>query len=181
MVTEQLTTSVGSDGSDEDSTRLWHMRLGHTGEKNLQALAKKGLLKGVKTCKLEFCEHCVIGKKIKVKFDTVIYHTEEILDYVHTDVWRPTKTISLGGMHYFVSFITNFSTHYWVSTMRYKRKVLDLFVEWKKYMTKHTGKKIKILRSENDGENTSDLFLQLCRDEGIERHFTVREAPQQNG
>jgi len=27
----------------------------------------------------------------------------------------------------------------------------------------------------------SDLFLLLCRDEGIERHFTVRETPQQNG
>ena len=23
-------------------------------------------------------------------------------------------------------------------------------------------------------------FLKLCRDEGIERHFTVRETPQQN-
>jgi len=59
-VTGQLTTSIGSD---EDSIRLWHMRLRHTGEKNLQALAKKGLLKGVKTCKLEFCEHCVISKR----------------------------------------------------------------------------------------------------------------------
>ena len=39
------------------------MRVGHTSDKNLQAPAKQGLLKGVKTCKLEFCEHCVIGKK----------------------------------------------------------------------------------------------------------------------
>jgi len=33
------------------------MRLGHTGEKNLQALTKKRLLKGAKTCKLELCEY----------------------------------------------------------------------------------------------------------------------------
>jgi len=26
-----------------------------------------------------------------------------------------------------------------------------------------------------------DPFLKLCRDEDIDRHFTVREAPQQNG
>jgi len=31
-------------------------------------------------------EHYVIGKKIKVKLDTAIYHTEEILDYVYTYV-----------------------------------------------------------------------------------------------
>jgi len=33
----QLATSVGSD---DDSIRLWHIRLGHTCEKTLQALAK---------------------------------------------------------------------------------------------------------------------------------------------
>jgi len=27
-------------------------------------------LKGGRTCKLDFCEHCVIGKKTKVKFGT---------------------------------------------------------------------------------------------------------------
>jgi len=46
---------------------------------------------------------------------------------------------------------------------------------------KITRRKIKILRSDNRGEYTSDHFLQLCRDEGIKRHFTVRETPQQNG
>ena len=39
------------------------MGLGHTGEKFLQALAKQALLKGTRTCKLEFCEHCVIEKE----------------------------------------------------------------------------------------------------------------------
>ena len=62
------------------------MRLGYAGEKSLQALAKQRLLKAVKTCKLEFCEHYVIGKKTKVKFGTAIHCTEMILDYVRTDI-----------------------------------------------------------------------------------------------
>ena len=45
-----------------EMSRLWHMRLGHTGEKSLQTLAMQGLLKGAKTCKLDFCEQCVLGK-----------------------------------------------------------------------------------------------------------------------
>ena len=73
------------------------MRLGHIGEKSSQTLTKKGLLQGAKTCKLEFCEHCVIGKKTKVKFGTAIHCTEEILNYVRTDVWGPTKVASIGG------------------------------------------------------------------------------------
>ncbi|MBZ2164386.1 GAG-pre-integrase domain-containing protein, partial [Alteromonas stellipolaris] len=87
------------------TSRLWHMRLGHTGEKFLQTLAKQGLLKGEKTCKMEFCEHCVLGKKTKVKFGTAIKQTKRILDYIHTDVWGPSKNASLGGKHYFVSFV----------------------------------------------------------------------------
>ena len=36
-VTGQVATSTDTD---DDSTRLWHMRLGHTGEKSLQTLTK---------------------------------------------------------------------------------------------------------------------------------------------
>jgi len=80
------------------------MRFGHTGEKSSQALAKQDLLKCVITCKLKFCEHYVIRKKTKVSFGTAIHCTEGILDYTHTDIQGPTKTTSIGGNHYFVSF-----------------------------------------------------------------------------
>ena len=105
------------------------MKFGHTGEKSLQALTKQGLLKGAKTCKLKFCEQCVIGKKTKVKSSTAIHCTEGILNYVHTDVWGPTKTASIGGNHYFVSFIDDYSRRCWVHTMRHKGEVLELFVK----------------------------------------------------
>jgi len=36
-ITGQVLTSIDTD---DDSTRLWHMRFGHTGEKSLQALTK---------------------------------------------------------------------------------------------------------------------------------------------
>ena len=105
-VADKVATSIDSD---DDSIRLWHMRLRHTSKKSLQALSKQGLLKCARTCKLELCEHCVIGKKTKVKFSTMTYYTEGILDYVHTDVWRPTKTTSIEGNHYFLTFIDNYS------------------------------------------------------------------------
>ena len=62
--------------------------------------------------------------------------------------------------------------------MKHKEEALELFVEWKKNMEKSTGKKIKILRSDNGGEYTRDPFLQLYHYEGIEKYFTVREIPQ---
>ncbi|KAE8725588.1 hypothetical protein F3Y22_tig00008386pilonHSYRG00069 [Hibiscus syriacus] len=68
--------TAASGGDDLDATQLWHMRLGHAGEKSLQILAKKGLLKCAKACKLNFCEHCVLGKQKRVKFGTTIHNTK---------------------------------------------------------------------------------------------------------
>ena len=51
------------------------MRLGHTGEKSLQAQAKKGSLKSVSTCNMELGGHDVLDKKTKVKFDTTTYRS----------------------------------------------------------------------------------------------------------
>ena len=170
-----------SSKKDAEATKLWHMRLGHAGEKSLQNLAKQGLLKGTKVCKLEFCEHCVLGKQRKVKFGTGIHNTKGILDYVHSDVWGPAKTPSLGGRYYFVTFIDDFFRRVWVFTMKSKDEVLGIFLKWKAQVENQTGRKIKILRTDNGGEYKSDPFQKICQECGIVRHFTVRKTPQQNG
>ncbi|KAH9657711.1 hypothetical protein KPL70_023190 [Citrus sinensis] len=121
------------------------------------------------------------GKKTMVKFGKANHDTREILEYVHSDVWGPTKTTSIGGSHYFVTFVDDFSRRVLVYTIRAKDEVLEIFVKWKKLVETQTGKKIKVLRSDNGGEYTSDPFLQVCQNKGIKRHFTVRHTPQQNG
>ncbi|KAK8934286.1 hypothetical protein KSP39_PZI015019 [Platanthera zijinensis] len=177
-------TVTGSTAVVEDSTdatTLWHMRLAHAGEPSLLALHNMGLIKGSNTCKIGFCEHCVFGKKTRVSFGTAIHSTKGILDYVHTDVWGPTKTTSLGGSQYFVSFIDDFSRYVWVYTLKHKSEVLEKFIIWKKLVENQTGKRIRYIRSDNGGEYTSNAFLQECQKSGIDHHFTVRETPQQNG
>ena len=116
---------------------------GTVGKKALQGHVKQGLLKGAKTCKIDFCELCVFGKQTRVKFGIVIHQTKGTLDYVHTDVRGPSKVASLGGKHYFVSFVDDYSCQVWVYIMRHKDKVLDIFLKWKKLIETQTGRKIK--------------------------------------
>ena len=85
-VTGRAAVSSSSEEKANNSSRLWHMRLGHVGEKALQGLMKQGLLKGAKTGKFDFCEHCVMGKQTRVKFGIAIHRTKGSLDYIHTDV-----------------------------------------------------------------------------------------------
>ncbi|GJU35463.1 retrovirus-related pol polyprotein from transposon TNT 1-94 [Tanacetum coccineum] len=167
------TVAAVTDGDrNSEAMKLWHMRLGHAGEKSLNLLIKQGLLKGLSSCKLDLCEHCINGKTTRVKFGTTIHKTQGILDYVHSDVWGPSKTRSLGGRHYYVTFVDDFSQRVWVYTLKTKDTVLGVFIK-KKMMETQTCRKIKHLRTDNGGEYKNDLFTKFCEDEGIVRHFTA--------
>ncbi|GAV69795.1 gag_pre-integrs domain-containing protein [Cephalotus follicularis] len=92
--TVAVASSLGD--KDADTTRLWHIRLGHMSERELQIMSKKGLLAGAKLGKLDFCEHYVYGKQCRVKISTSIHKTKGILDYIHSDIWGPSSQVSLG-------------------------------------------------------------------------------------
>jgi transposase InsO family protein len=59
--------------------------------------------------------------------------------------------------------------------------ILAKFQEFKAQVENHTGRKIKVLRSDNGGEYTSKYFNSFCVEAGIKREFTVPYKPQQNG
>jgi hypothetical protein len=77
---------IASVESESDCIVLWHMRLGHMSEWGMLELHKKNILKGVKTCKLDFFKFCIMGKQNRVQLKTSTHNTEGILDYVHFDV-----------------------------------------------------------------------------------------------
>ncbi|KAE8714902.1 hypothetical protein F3Y22_tig00110187pilonHSYRG00229 [Hibiscus syriacus] len=172
---------VHSVESCDDTTKLWHMRLARLSERGMAELHKRNLLHGVKSCKLDFCKYCVLGKQTKVRFKTAKHTTQGILDYVHSDVWGPSTTSSLGGSRYYVTFIDDFSRKVWVYFLKQKSEVFEKFKLWKAEVENQTGRKIKCLRSDNGTEYTDSQFLQFCKEHGIQRHFTVRKTPQQNG
>uniref|UniRef100_A0A2N9IWT1 CCHC-type domain-containing protein n=1 Tax=Fagus sylvatica TaxID=28930 RepID=A0A2N9IWT1_FAGSY len=51
--------------SEDDDTLLWHMRLGHMSERGMRELHKRNLLTGIKSCKLDFCKYCIMGKQCR--------------------------------------------------------------------------------------------------------------------
>ncbi|KAL4347437.1 hypothetical protein GQ457_17G004910 [Hibiscus cannabinus] len=149
--------------SCDDDTKLWHMRLGHLSESGMVALHKRNLLHGVKSCKLDFCKFCVLGKQTKVSFMTGKHKTEGILDYVHSDVWGPTRESSLGGFMYYVTFIDDFSKKVWVYFLKHKSEVFAKFKQWKAQVENQTGRKIKYLRYDNGTEYTNSQFQRSPR------------------
>ncbi|WVZ81331.1 hypothetical protein U9M48_028721 [Paspalum notatum var. saurae] len=123
------------------ATKLWHMRLGHMSELGLQELSKRGLLDGCNITKLEFCEHCVFGKHKRVKFNTSRHTTKSILDYVHSDLWGPSRKTSLGGARYMLTIIDDYSRKVWPYFLKHKSEAFSAFKEWKVMVERQTEKK----------------------------------------
>ncbi|KAH9782974.1 hypothetical protein KPL71_009140 [Citrus sinensis] len=69
----------------------------------------------------------------------------------------------------------------WVYPIKKKSDVFLVFKEYKARLELESSKKIKCLRTDNGGEYTDGEFLAFCKQEGIQRQFTVAYAPQQNG
>ena len=99
------------------------------------------------------------------------------MDYIHINVWGPTKKAPLGGKHYIVTFVDDFSRKVLVYTLRNKDEVLEIFLMWKKMIGNQTRRKIKVLRSDGDIEYRSDPFIAICKENEISRHFIVRYTP----
>jgi hypothetical protein len=88
---------------------------------------------------------------------------------------------SLRGYVYYVSFIDDYSRKIWVYFLKSKDEVLGKFKEFKALVENLSERKIKILRSDNGGEYTSNDFGSFCRDARIKRELPTPYNHQQNG
>ena len=167
--------------SQEEVTQLWHNRLGHMSEKGLKKLLQQNLLPGLKSSKLEFCEHCVYGKHKRSSFGVGKHNSKEILVYVHSDVWGKSPVPSHSGKEYYVSFVDDCTRYVWIYFMHLKSEVFSIFLKWKAQVESQTGKKVKCLRSDNGGEYVSKAMVAYFEKEGITHHFTTSYTPEQNG
>ena len=89
---------------------------------------------------------------------------------------------SLGGYHYYVTFLNDYSRKTWIYFLKTKEseQVLNKFKEFKAQVENLSGKRIKILRSDNGGEYTSTEFNDFCKEAGIKRELTASYNPHQN-
>ena len=89
--------------------------------------------------------------------------------------------MSIRGSGYFVTFIADYIWHTWVCLIAKKREVIACFLTVKSMAERETGRKIKCLRFDGWKEYFSDEFSSYLHKEGIQREFSCRYTPEQNG
>ena len=83
---------------------LWHLRLGHVLVQKLHSLIFSGFLSQVKHDSVD-CESCQLAKQPVLSFNNNDSFSYVSFDLIHSDIWGPNPTATVGGSKYFVIFV----------------------------------------------------------------------------
>ena len=78
---------------------------------------------------------------------------------------------------YYLSYIDDFSHKTWIYFLKTKDDAFNRFQEFKALVENQIEKNIKVSRSNNGGEYTSNDLENFCNDIGIKREFIILYNP----
>lgn len=173
------------------SAEVWHRQIGHrdfsaTARGRIQQAVtglevKRGDPMAIPGIVEEVCKTCAAGHQHKEAMTGKREKTTNLLKQVHSDVCGSIETPALTGERYFVTFIDEASGRLAVSLLHGKGDVFENFVAYRQRAEKETGKEIKLLRTDGEGEYMNARFNTYLREAGIVKVTTPPYTPAQNG
>ncbi|CAF4948581.1 unnamed protein product [Pieris macdunnoughi] len=147
------------------SGNVWHRRFGHLNSKDLNVM-RDGAVKGMSysdkaQVSKTSCIVCCEGKQSRLPFSHVGNREQELLKIVHADICGPMEVRSIGGMKYFLLFVDDFIRMAFVYFLKTKDEVFSYSSSSSSFKTlveNQTGRKLKVLRSDNGTEFCSKEF-----------------------
>jgi len=113
---------------------------------HLNWLNRKQLVEGLPKLKFEkdrICEACKKGKQTKVSFKPKnCISTERSLEFLHMDLFGPSRTMSLRGNFYALVIVDDFSTFTWTLFLVAKNEKFHAFKKLAKVLENEKGSKI---------------------------------------
>ena len=128
---------------NEDSSKLWHRRLGHISIERIKRLVNEGILNTLDFTDFETCVDCIKGKQTN-KSKKGANRSSDILEIIHTDICSPD--MDSHGQRYSISFIDDYSRYMYLYMLNKKSEALDAFKIFKAEVEKQCDKQIKIVR-----------------------------------
>ena len=160
---------------------MWHKRISHINIQKLKMMQHKNLVSGLPKFRYTALEHvcsaCQFGKQSRLPFARHVRESTRPLQLIHSDVWGPAQTTSMGGSSYYVTFIDDFSRYTWLYFLKHKDEVLPVFKNFKRLVEKEFDAYITCLRSDNGGEYVSNAFDDFLAYHGIQIGLTCLHTP----
>lgn len=163
-----------------DSVSLWHGRLAHVGISTTKRMIKCGLIFCDNVNKFKKCEKCVKSKMVKKPFRNV-ERNSQLLDLIHLDICELNGILTRSGNRYFITFIDDCSRFTYVYLLKHKDEAFKMFKVYKAEVENQLRRKIKVPRSDREGEYFSNDFNIFCEENGIIHECSAPRIPEQNG
>ncbi|GJR42909.1 putative ribonuclease H-like domain-containing protein [Tanacetum coccineum] len=182
---ERDVTCLLAKASLVESTK-WHRRMAHVNFKNMNKLAKYGLVNGLPS-KLFTNEHncvaCNKGKQHKASYKaiTAVSTISAPLQLLHMDLFGPTSIRSIDHKYYSLVVTDDFSRFTWVFFLGTKDETYGILKDFITFIENQLTKKVKAIRCDNGTEFKNSKLIELCGSKGIRRDYSNARTPQQNG
>ncbi|GJU25053.1 putative ribonuclease H-like domain-containing protein [Tanacetum coccineum] len=182
---ERDVTCLLAKASLVESTK-WHRRMAHVNFKNMNKLAKHGLVNGLPS-KLFTNEHncvaCNKGKQHKASYKaiTAVSTISAPLQLLHIDLFGPTSIRSIDHKYYSLVVTDDFSRFTWVFFLGTKDETYGILKDFITFIENQLTTKVKAIRCDNGTEFKNSKLIELCGSKGIRRDYSNARTPQQNG
>ena len=134
---------------NEDSSILYHQRLGHIFIDRIKKLVNDGVLSTLNFIDFDTCVDCIKGKQIN-KSKKGTKRSSTTLEIIHSDICCPN--IDVHSQNQFITFIDDYLRYMYLYMLYNKNEVLDAFKVFKAEVEKERGKPIKTVRTNRGGE-----------------------------
>ncbi|KAM2033523.1 hypothetical protein FF1_015515 [Malus domestica] len=173
----------------QQSSHLWHKRLGHVSKPRMELLIKSEILPPLNFNDFELCIECIKGKMTNSRKEGST-RSKQLLEIIHIDICGPFPTKTIDGNKYFITFIDDFSRFCCIYLIPEKSKALEVFKIFKTETENQLERKIKVVRSDRGVEyygkqsqtgRQPGPFALYLQDHGIVAQYTTPGTPEQNG
>ena len=128
----KITASMFAQGASVVvDIEICHKCIVHANVQRLKTMQSQKLVTSLPIFKVfemqKVCEACQFGKQARGAFPHEKHVSKTLLELVHPDVWGPSKTASMGGCKFYVTFIDDCTRKVWVYFMKEKSEVFTHF------------------------------------------------------
>lgn len=171
---------VTQHATSEDTALLLHQRLGHPSSSTMSLLPSFNNSSIIKQL-LDSCDICFCAKQSRTLFSLSDNKALSLFDLVHCDLWGPYPLSSFTGSHYFFTLVDDHSRVVRIYLLKDKSEVSSCLHNYFAMVKTQFGKVIKVFRSDNGTEFTSNPIQHFFSTHGILFQSSCVGTPQQNG
>ena len=114
----------------------WHLCLGHVSVQKLHSLISSSFLGQVKHDSVD-CVSYQLAKQPALSFNNSDSFSHASFDLIHSDIWGPSLTATVGRSKYFFIFVDDFSRYTWIYLMHNRSELAQIYHSFAQMTSTH--------------------------------------------